>query len=150
MSFQWKQYGGISLDKKDLNSLVSKIEKENSIFANKGSLDTLSYTGNIIGRQKQSEEILRNLLGYKQGFVVPLISVYGRSGSGKSTVIKFVCDNLSDISHCFVNLRKSKTVFGASNLILSELGQPNLKSAQGINYSIEKIGEAIISKLVHH
>lgn len=61
MSFQWKQFGDIILNNKDLNNLVSKIEQENSIFLNKGSLDTLSYAGNIIGRQKQTEEIPRNL-----------------------------------------------------------------------------------------
>jgi len=84
------------------------------------------------------------LLGYKQGYVVPLISVYGRSGAGKSTVVQFVCENL-DISYCFVNLRRAKTVFGAANLILAELGQSNLKSAQGLNLAVEKISNSIES-----
>ena len=63
---------------------------------------------------------------------MPFVSVYGRSGSGKFTVVKFVCENLDDenISYVFVNLRKARTVFGCANLILSELGQPSLKSAQ--------------------
>lgn len=85
------------------------------------------------------------MLGYKQGYVVPLISVYGRSGAGKSTVVRFVCENLDDISYCFVNLRRAKTVFGAANLILAELGEPNLKSAQGLNLAVEKISSAIES-----
>src|SRR3712207_954269 len=88
---------------------------------------------------------VRFLLGYKQGLVVPFVSVYGRSGSGKSTVVKFVCENLDDenISYVFVNLRKARTVFGCANLILSELGQPSLKSAQGINTAIEQISNAV-------
>lgn len=45
---------------------------------------------------------------------------------------------MSDIlSFSFVNLRKAKTVFGCSNLILSELGSENLKSAQGLNKAID-------------
>ena len=87
------------------------------------------------------------MLGYKQGYVVPFVSVYGRSGAGKSVIVKFVCENLEEISYVFVNLRQAKTVFGAANLILAELGQPNLKSAQGINLAVEKIGDAIKSVL---
>src|SRR5215210_2329516 len=92
----------------------------------------------------KAKELIRFLLGYKQGLVVPFVSVYGRSGSGKSTVVKFVCENLDeDISYAFVNLRKARTVFGCANLILAELGQPSLKSAQGINTAIEEISNTI-------
>ena len=59
------------------------------------------------------------------------------------------CQNLSDrVSSAFVNLRKSKTVFGCANLILSELGSENLKSAQGLNMAVdcmEKRIEKILS-----
>ncbi len=109
-------------------------------------MDTLSFPPNIVGREKKTEELARLLLGYKQGYVVPLISVYGRSGSGKSTIVKFVCENLG-VPYCFVNLRKAKTVFGAANLILAELGKPNLKSAQGLNLAVENIGNSVVSKL---
>ena len=134
------------MDKREFNKIISKIEKEDSAFSKKAYLDTLSFPPKIVGREKKTEELARLLIGYKQGYVVPLISVYGRSGSGKSTIVKFVCENL-DVPYCFVNLRKAKTVFGAANLILAELGQPNLKSAQGLNLAVEKIGNSIISKL---
>jgi len=107
-------------------------------------LDNLTLPSKIIGRETQAKELIRFLLGYKQGLVVPFVSVYGRSGSGKSTVVKFVCENLDeDISYAFVNLRKARTVFGCANLILAELGQPSLKSAQGINIAIEEISNTI-------
>src|SRR5215211_6545314 len=55
-----------------------------------------------------------------------------------------VCENLDeDVSYAFVNLRKARTVFGCANLILAELGQPSLKSAQGINIAIEEISNTI-------
>lgn len=134
------------MDKQEFTKIISKIEKEDSIFSKKAYLDTLSFPPNIVGRQKKTEELVRLLLGHKQGYVVPLISVYGRSGSGKSTIVKFVCENLG-VPYCFVNLRKAKTVFGAANLILAELGQLNLKSAQGLNLAVENIGNSVVSKL---
>lgn len=135
------------MNKKEIDSIISKIEKEDSIFAKKASLDSLSIPSNIIGRTKQAEQLIRYLVGYKQGYVVPYISVYGRSGAGKSSVVRFVCNNVSEISCCFVNLRQAKTVFGAANLILGELGASSLKSAQGVNYAIDVMEKEIRSKL---
>ncbi|MBI3638990.1 MAG: AAA family ATPase [Thaumarchaeota archaeon] len=135
------------MNKKEIGSIISKIEQEGSIFAKKASLDSLSFPSKIIGRKDQAESLIRYLLDYKQGYVVPYVSVYGRSGSGKSVVIRFVCDNIDGISFSFVNLRQAKTVFGAANLILAELGVSNLKSAQGINLAVDVIGKEIESVL---
>jgi cell division control protein 6 len=133
------------VDKQDLKRITAEVEKENLLFANKTFLDNLTLPSEIIGRERKAKELLRFLLGYKQGYVVPFVSVYGRSGSGRSTIVKFVCENLDDdnISCAFVNLRKARTVFGCANLILTELGQHSLKSAQGINTAIEQISTAI-------
>lgn len=135
------------MDKLDIASMISETEKQNSIFTNKVALDSFLFPSKIIGRNRQASQLVRYLLGYKQGYVVPWVSVYGRSGSGKSVTVRFVCENISDILHVFVNLRKAKTVFGAANLILGELGFPSLKSSQGINTAIEQIGQAIESKM---
>jgi cell division control protein 6 len=136
------------VDKQDLKRISAEVNKENMLFSNKTFLDNLILPSKIIGREKNAKELVRFLLGYKQGLVVPFVSVYGRSGSGKSTIVKFVCENLDeDISHAFVNLRKARTVFGCANLILTELGQPSLKSPQGINTAIEQISNAIEQRL---
>ena len=137
------------MDKQDLKRIYAEVEKENLLFANKAFLDNLTLPSQIIGRERKAKELVRFLLGYKQGFVVPFVSVYGRSGSGKSTVVKFVCENLDEdgISYAFVNLRKARTVFGCANLILRELGQTSLKSAQGINTAIEQISSAVEQRL---
>ena len=140
MSFQWN-----IVNKQDLKRISEEVHKENLLFANKAFLDNLTLPSQIIGRERKVKELVRFLLGYKHGLVVPFVSAYGRSGSGKSTFVRFVCENLNedDISYAFVNLRKARTVFGCANLILTELGQPSLKSAQGINTAIEHIGNAI-------
>jgi archaeal cell division control protein 6 len=137
------------VDKQDLKRIFTEVEQENLLFANKTFLDNLTLPSQIIGRERKAKELIRFLLGYKQGLVVPFVSVHGRSGSGKSTVVKFVCENLDeDISYAFVNLRKARTVFGCANLILAELGQPSLKSAQGINIAIEQISNTIEQNLM--
>ena len=100
----------------------------------------------IMGRKNEAAMMLSHIDSAASGLVVPLISVYGRSGSGKSTVVKFVCQNVPDIASCaFVNLRRSKTIFGCANSILSELGAEPLKSAEGLNKVVERIGERIAS-----
>ncbi|MCI4433460.1 MAG: hypothetical protein JHC41_07695 [Nitrosopumilus sp.] len=57
------------------------------------------------------------LLDYKQGYVVLPVSIYGRSGHGKSTLVRHVCNHLPEIKLCFVNLRKTKTVFGGESYL---------------------------------
>lgn len=136
------------MNKEDLAKMLTEAEKENSLFSQKDVLDALKFSSSIIGREDKARELVRLLAGYRQGQVVPLISVYGRSGSGKSTVVKFVCANLGDVAFAFVNLRKAKTIFGCANLILGELGQPGLKSAQGINLAVEHIQNSVESSLV--
>ena len=134
----------MELTKKEIQAIRRTISQQNSIFSQKRFLDSLFLPSKIIGRRAQAEQILRHIESLKQGFMVPVISVYGRSGSGKSTVVKFVCENLEDIiSFRFVNLRKSKTIFGCANLVLSELGSDPLKSAEGLNKAVESIGERI-------
>lgn len=124
------------------------IEKKNSIFAQKRYLDSMFLPSRIIGREVEAEKLLQYILSLKDGFVVPFISVYGRSGSGKTTVVKFVCENLFDIvSFRFVNLRKAKTVFGCANLILGTLGRESLTSAEGLNKAVDCI-ECQIEKIL--
>lgn len=126
-----------------IKTAIRRANKQDSLFANKAALDSLSISNTLIGRQKEIEQLVSYLIGHKKGFVVPVISIHGRSGSGKSTIIKAVCQNIGDVFCCFVNLRKAKTVFGATNLILSELGIQNIKHAKGLDFTIQKIQDAI-------
>ena len=134
----------VELSSKIIQSIRHSIEKKKSVFSEKKYLDSLFLPSNIIGRNQEAAKLIMHIESLKQGLVVPAISVYGRSGSGKSTVVRLVCENLQDIiSSSFVNLRKSKTVFGCVNSILSELGSDQVKSADGMNKAIEKIGNKI-------
>jgi archaeal cell division control protein 6 len=126
-----------------ISEIISKIEKENVIFAKKSALDSLSLPSKILGRGKQIEQLARFLLGYKYGHVVPFISVYGRSGSGKTTIVQHVCSELKDVDFILANLRRASTVFGSLNLILAGLGLNAVKGSQGTAVSFSKIAREI-------
>lgn len=130
----------------DISTIISQIEKENSIFANKAALDSLLLPTKILGRESQMVELVRYLIGYRYGRVVPFVSVYGRSGSGKTTIVQHVCQELSEAECLLVNLRRAHTVFGATNLIIGDLGLETLKGSKGI-IPFEKVGNAIEDRL---
>ncbi|MEX0862556.1 Cdc6/Cdc18 family protein [Nitrosopumilus sp.] len=130
-----------------LNHIINKVENEKKIFANKSAFDTSNPPSKIISRVNEVGKIVGYILDYKQQQVVPLVSIYGRSGTGKSTLLKYVCDYIPEVKLCFTNLRKAKTVFGTINLILNQLDQPSLTSAQGMNLGLEKIRETILNTM---
>lgn len=70
--------------------------------------------------------------------------VYGRTGSGKSTVVKFVCERLP-MTFRMANLRKARTVFGCANLILEELGGEEVKSGQSCSVAAQRITDRIVT-----
>jgi len=134
----------VELTRKKISEIRKKIEKKNSVFSEKRYLDSMILPSRIIGREEQTEKLLSHVMSLGDGFVVPFVSVYGRSGSGKSTVVKFVCENLLDlISFRFVNLRKARTVFGCANMILGNLNGESLSSAQGLNKAVDCIQSQI-------
>jgi len=137
-----------TLDVEKISEIRRQIEKMNSVFADMKYLDNLFLPSEIIGRFKESEELLKLLMGLEEGLPVPFISVYGRSGSGKSTVTKFVCQEMSDIVDvCFVNLRKTKTIFGGANQINYTLGGKFVKKSQGLGSIIQSIQNLICDLL---
>jgi len=136
-----------TLDVEKISELRRTIEKKNSIFADMKYLDNLFLPSEIIGRFQESEELLKILMGINGGLLVPFVSVFGRSGSGKSTVTQFVCQEVSDVVElCFVNLRKTRTIFGCANIINSELGG-EVKKSQGLDAVINSIQNLINDSL---
>ena len=129
----------------ELDRIISKVQKEKKVFVKKSALDTSNQPEKIVSRVNEVEKIVRYISDYEQQQTVPLVSIYGRSGTGKSTLVRYVCNYFPEIKLCFVNLRKAKTVFGTINLILNELDQPSLASAQGMNLGMEKIRESIFT-----
>jgi len=130
----------VELSKRKILKIKNKIKRSESIFSEKRYLESLGPPIFIIGRENEAEQIVKFLHPSKDGFQLSFVSIYGRSGTGKSTILKFVCENMSDVfSHCFVNLRRADTHFGCANLILENLDCLQLKSSAGINAVMNSI-----------
>ena len=139
----------VELSKQKILRIKNKIKRSKSIFSEKRYLESLGPPVSIIGREKEAEKIVKSLHPAKDGFQLSLVSVYGKGGTGKSTVVKFVCKNLGDVSsYCFVNLRRSDTHFGCANLILENLDCDPVKSSAGINAAMNGIEKQIEEALI--
>ncbi|MGY5142630.1 MAG: Cdc6/Cdc18 family protein [Nitrosopumilus sp.] len=138
------------MNKRDLQKIAEKARQDNKIFKQKSKLVSLSneIPDSLVGRSKETQQLVRYLVSYEEGMVVPLISVFGRSGSGKSSLVKFVCSNMTEFDFCHVNFRKAKTIFGCANLILGEFGVESMKSAKGLNTAIDAIYDSIVQKIM--
>lgn len=118
--------------------MAVEVEKENLLFA-----ASPNAAGKIVGREDKARELVRALAGgYKRGRAHPFVFVYGRTGSGKSAMVKLVCESLG-LPHRLVNLRNARTVFGCASLILSELGAGEAKAWHGTGMLVEMIAGAI-------
>jgi cell division control protein 6 len=118
--------------------MAVEVERENLLFA----ASTTSAAGRIVGREDKARELVRALAGYKRGYAHPFVFVYGRTGSGKSVMVRLVCESLG-LPCRFVNLRNAQTVFGCANLILSELRAGEAKAWKGTGGLVEMIAGAI-------
>lgn len=68
--------------------------------------------------------------------------MYCRTGSGKSTVVKFVCEHLP-LAYKIVNLRQARSVFRYASLILEELGGEPVKSPHDTEVAVDRMAQAI-------
>ena len=124
----------------DVEWMVQQAVQENALFADKKRMDgSLPAAGPPVGREKEAGELVKAITG-PRGYVAPFVFVYGRTGSGKSTVVKFVCERLP-LTFRMANLRKARTVFGCANLILEELGAEEAKHGQSCSLAAQRIAE---------
>jgi cell division control protein 6 len=134
------------LNKSDFAKLLAEVESKRTFaFEDKRYLDPLySSSDFLVGREPKTKELLKHLVD-KTGYAEPFIQVYGKSGTGKTSVVKYICENLGDAFCCVVNLRQAKTIFGCVNIILEELDLPPLKNASGLGTAVRTIEKQIES-----
>ena len=77
----------VELSKQEIQKIRQRIEKSDSVFSEKRYLESLGSPNSIIGRQNEAEELVKLLHPSRDGFSLPFVSVFGKSGTGKSTVI---------------------------------------------------------------
>lgn len=137
----------MELTKERVNRLRKILDSKKHIFKEKHYLEYLVIPPKIIGRDIESQKIFRTIYP-KDGYLVPFVSVYGSSGTGKSTIVKYLCKEIEDfVSFSFVNLRKARSNFECANLILTELNCKPVKHYAGISSAIDLIEKQIIKIL---
>ena len=106
--------------------VFEKVDRDRySVFRDK-SLLSLSYVPSALVCRDEEEENLARILvgGVREGFLPPMIRVFGMPGSGKTVVVRSVLERFSqykgDVFRFFyVNLKNCRTVFSAANGVLS-------------------------------
>lgn len=134
----------MELTKAQITILRQQVEKQESVFKEKRYLESLSSPSLLIGRKKEAKKLLELFL-QNDGYLVPFASIIGRSGTGKSTLVRLVCESVSDtISFSFTDLRRGSTQFNWVNLMLQELDSVQAKPHEGINKALCLLEERII------
>ena len=102
-------------------------EESYSVFRDKGVL-SLSYVPEFLVCREKEEEYFAKILirGVNENFLPPMVRVFGRTGSGKTAVVRSVLERFSryrgkDFRWFYVNLKNCRTVFSASNAVLSAI-----------------------------
>lgn len=126
--------------KQDIERALEQGERENALFRDKSAL---AGPAAPVGRGEKAGELARAIAGgLKKGYAPPFVFVYGRTGSGKTTVAEFAC-SLLPVSYRVVNLRRARTAYGCASLILAALG-----GRPGSGQTIESMIEGMYWRLL--
>jgi len=111
--------------KLDLSALEKEYQSKRSVFNDKRVL-SLSYVPSTLVCRKKEEKSLAKILvqGINEGYLPPMIRVFGSTGTGKTVVVRSVLEKFSKYKgnvfrFFYVNLKNCRTVFSAANAILS-------------------------------
>ncbi|OGD54639.1 hypothetical protein A3K80_06475 [Candidatus Bathyarchaeota archaeon RBG_13_38_9] len=119
-----------------------------SIFKDKGALELDRLSVEVAGRSSEASRLRGILSSVNDGFLAKLVSVFGPPGSGKTLVVRSVCQDFEVASagsfrFLYVNLGEVKTVFGCANRLLAILGV-DLKAGR---FGLDGVMEAFWSKV---
>jgi cell division control protein 6 len=108
------------------------------LFKNKGALNLDRLTVEVVGRNEEAERLRNILKGTEQDYLPKVISVFGPPGSGKTLVTRRVCSDYEkesggNFKFFYINLGEAKTVFSATNSILTAVGGTPKSSRVGLD-----------------
>jgi len=130
--------------------IFERLEREDySVFRRKEVL-SLSYVPEVLVAREREEAYFARILtrGVREGFLPPMIRVYGPPGSGKTAVVRSVLRRFREYKgdvfrYFYVNLKGSRTVFMAANSILFAISGRKVPNSLGLDRVFEEIWEGI-------
>lgn len=109
----------------DFSALEKDYQARRSVFRDKRVLSLSYVPSTLVCREKEEKALAKILVaGVNEGFLPPMIRIFGRTGTGKTVVVRSVLEKFSEYQgdvfrFFYVNLKNCRTVFSAANAILS-------------------------------
>jgi len=129
------------------DDLFDDTAPDDSVFADKGTLDPLREPDEIVARDAQERELATLLNGVHEGYLPTTVSVYGPPGTGKTMTTRRVCREFAartpDVAVEYVNLKECRSLFSAANEIHRELTGETKGSYAGVDGVFEGIWTAL-------
>ncbi|WP_115864081.1 Cdc6/Cdc18 family protein [Halorussus litoreus] len=129
------------------DDLFDATAPDDSVFADKGALDPLADSPEVVAREAQEEQLARLLNGIQDGYLPTSVSIYGPPGTGKTLTTRRVCQEFADRTTEFgaeyVNLKECRTLFSAANEILVGLTGEQKQAYEGLDGVFSAIWDAL-------
>ena len=120
-----------------------------SVFVDKGRLSLDFVPDVLVYREVEERRLARVLMGVLDGYLPPMVRVFGRPGTGKTVLVRSVLERFSrfygeaGFRFYYLNLKGCKTVFSAANAVLSALSGRRLPVNLGVDRVFHGIWDEI-------
>jgi len=115
-----------------------------SVFRDKDKLSLAYVPERLVHRDVEERYFARILVGIKEGYLPPMVRVFGRPGTGKTVVVRYILErfreNLGEgFNYFYVNLKGCRTVSSAANAILSAICGRRVPHNLGVDRTFNEI-----------
>lgn len=129
--------------------IFREFKQGKSVFVDKGGLSLDFVPDLLVHREVEERRLARVLMGVADGYLPPMVRVFGRPGTGKTVVVKSVLERFrrfhggSGFRYYYLNLRGCRTVFSAANAVLSALCGRRLPANLGLDRVFHEIWDEV-------
>jgi cell division control protein 6 len=131
----------------DYDDLFDATAPDDSVFADKGTLDPLRDPEETVARKDQQRELATLLNGVHEGYLSTIVSIYGPPGTGKTLTTRRFCEEfaarIDELAVEYVNLKECRSLFSAANEIHFELTGEKKGAYEGLDGVFEGIWAAL-------
>jgi len=144
----WKLLGEHLLD---FSALEEEYQAERSVFRDKRVLSLSYVPSTLVCREKEEKSLAKILVqGVNEGYLPPMIRVFGSTGTGKTLVVRSVLEKFSKYKgnvfrFFYVNLKNCRTVFSVANAILSAVCGRKVPVNLGVDRVFSEIWSEVAS-----
>ncbi|MEM3362307.1 MAG: AAA family ATPase [Candidatus Anstonellaceae archaeon] len=128
-------------------NIFKEISGRRSIFKNEAALKPDYIPEHLVGRDNEIKEIAYLLKDAEYGKTPPPMLIVGKPGTGKTTTIKYILKQLTEVSTkplaVYINCWENYTKFGILNKIIVEIGSMMPRRGVAADELLATISEVI-------